>query len=72
MKHLPLAPYLELSLVKLSIKLYQVNFSSYIGPLSPMIHSGLEWPQFLKSLIVLCLFVLCLSGGQDFRGPLWG
>ena len=27
-----------------------------VGPLSPTIHSGLEWPQFLNSLSVLCLF----------------
>ena len=28
-------------------------------PAPPTIHRGLEWPQFLNSLIV-CLFVLCL------------
>merc|ERR1712240_19771 len=29
-------------------------------PAPPTIHRGLEWPQFLNSPIVLCLFVLCL------------
>ena len=32
---------------------------TYIGPLPPTIHRGLEWPQVLNSLLV-CLFV-CLS-----------
>ena len=30
-------------------------------PAPPTIHRGLEWPQFLNSLIVLCLFVCSLS-----------
>ena len=31
-----------------------------IGPLPPTIHRGLEWPQFLNSLIV-CLFACLFS-----------
>ena len=30
-----------------------------IGPLPPTIHRGLEWPQFLNSLIV-CSLIVCL------------
>merc|ERR1712243_299895 len=30
-------------------------------PAPPTIHRGLEWPQFLNSLIVLCLSVCSLS-----------
>ena len=33
-------------------------------PAPPTIHRGLEWPQFLNSLIVLCLSVLCLCVGK--------
>merc|ERR1711873_394040 len=31
-----------------------------VGPLSPTIHRGLEWPQFLNSLCA-CLIVPCVS-----------
>jgi len=31
--------------------MYYIVFYCIVGPLSPTIHSGLEWPQFLNSLI---------------------
>ena len=33
-------------------------------PAPPTIHRGLEWPQFLNSLIVLCLSACSLSVGK--------
>merc|ERR1712030_175965 len=35
-------------------------FSHTVGPLSPTIHRGLEWPQFLNSLSVFSLIVCLL------------